>query len=350
MNLNPKRILIVRLSAIGDVIDTMHTLRALRAGLPDSRIDWVVESSSAPLLQNHPDLNECLVVPRKKWGRWVCTRGLLLDRESARTAARIKANDYTLVLDLHGNFKSAMTARLARAPIVGFPKGHCRELNHFFSTCCSKIANERCHRIERALSVLPVLGLGANFAQGVIPIAEEDRSAVQAFLKAHDLQAARLAVLNPATSPAGLHKRWPDAHWAALGARLIDEGFQVLFTHAPGEEFMIRNIMQAAPEQACSWCPSLLQLGALFECAHVVVSPDTGPTHLAVALDVPLVALYGPTNPRVYGPFCNTHAKAIWKEDPDTAPARSKIMGLMHKIKVDEVLAACLSVAGSSSK
>ncbi|MBL9088058.1 MAG: glycosyltransferase family 9 protein, partial [Planctomycetia bacterium] len=178
----PRRVLVVRLSAVGDVLHALPAVHALAAARPDVEVDWLVEDRAAALLEGHPDLARVHVVPRARWRRSLrrplAAPGALLD--VVRFVARLLRRRYDAVVDLQGNLKSGLWAAAAGAPVrVGLASDDAREGNGFFVNRRVPVARTVRHRVERALRVLGVVaGAPLPFAGGgVAPVAADGHAA-----------------------------------------------------------------------------------------------------------------------------------------------------------------------------
>lgn len=308
----PHRVLVVRLSAVGDVLHALPAVHALAAARPDVEIDWLVEDRAAALVEGHPDLATVHVVPRARWRRTLrrplSVPGTLLD--VARFVGRLLRRRYDAVVDLQGNLKSGLWAAVAGAPVrVGLASGEAREANGFFVNRRVAVPAGVRHRVERALRVVGVVaGAPLPFAGGgVAPVAADGDAAawVARALEGRGLGTRGFVVLHPGTSRFGAFKRWPTDRFAALAARVVREtGAAVVLTGAPGEEPLVDAVAAAAGVPTTGLVtPNLATLAALLARARFVVAADTGPLHLAAGLGVPVVGLFGPKDAAVYGPY-----------------------------------------------
>lgn len=340
----PARVLIVRLSAIGDVVNTLPALSLLKRRRPDVYVGFVVEDRARDLIVNHPLVDRAYVFPRRRWRSLLASPGgwARLAREVRDYARDLRSGRWDAVLDEQGNLKGAVHALASRAPRrVGFARGFNYELNHWFSTEQVTPPASRPHRVDKFVSLLSAIGVAGDEREYVLPADQGARSRVAGFLDGAGIAAGRAAVLHPGTSDHGAEKRWPPERFAAL-ARVVHErlGRPVLVTWGPGEEDLARRVVELSggtarlgPKTA-----SLLELVELLRAAAVFVSADTGPMHLAAAVGVRCVALFGPKDPRVYRPYGEGHV-VIRHAGAGSAPA-------MHRIEVEEVFAAVAAELG----
>ena len=351
-----ERILLVRLSAIGDVLQCLHALAALRAARPGASIHWLVEDRCASILQGHPHLDGVVVFARSAFRREV-RRPWLWPAAIARILRlrrELRALRPTVSVELQGNLKGALLARLAGAPRrIGLAPGQGgKEKSHRFATEHVRLPAPPVHRADRARALLAPLGVGAAApppeVAGVAaagPWAEES-------LRALGLKPGRYAVFHPGVSGFGDFKRWPPERYADLARRLRDDrGLPVLLTAGPGEEALADEVAAASGGAARRAPPtrSLAELGALLARAAVVVGADTGPVHLAAVLGVPTVALFGPKDPAVYAPK-GRGVRVVWKQ-VWCSPCRLRRCGdpvCMTAMRLDEVLPAVEAALGGS--
>lgn len=306
------RILIVKLSAIGDVIHTLPALMTLRRHRPDAEIHWIVEESGSALLSGHPALNQLLVVPRRpqrseaireSWGT-AMSRWWGFAREFRQTR-------YDLALDFQGLAKSALWMVLARSPRkAGFGRGLPRSNEGAWLALNERMAppSADMHALDRGLHLISGLGFERGpIEYGLVRDADDERH-VEALLATGGIGAGHCFVaVNPVT-------RWPTKDWeasrfAATCDRLTAAGWPVVFTGGGGDRAEIDAIvalMQSRPLRL-EGRTSLRQLAALYRRSALLLTTDTGPMHLAAAVGTPVVALFGPTAPCRTGPYGEGH-------------------------------------------
>lgn len=306
-----RRILFIRLSAIGDVINTLPALAALRDAEPDARIGYVVEDKARDVLRGHPDIDDLFVFPKKRWLTWCRTPGGLLRavREAREYIRRIRACRWDIALDFQGNLKGALHSLLSGAPRrIGFAPGHTYEFNHLFSTEHVVPPGRRIHRVEKFLSLLDPLGIPRRVPPWRLPEDPGSRSRIEDYLRRTG--ANGYIILHPGTSGFAVEKRWPPDRYGTLAKRVVDElGLDVLVTWGPGERPIAARVLRES-EQRARLSPkteSLLDLAELIRRARLFVSGDTGPMHLAAACGTPCISLFGPKDPAIYRPWGESH-------------------------------------------
>jgi len=306
--LRARRVGIVRLSALGDVVNTLPALAALRGARPEAHLVWVVETASAGLLEGHPLLDDLIVVNRKEWEGSLFRPHRLpgVAGEVRRLAQRLREARLDLVIDFQGNLRSATVAWMTRAPLrVGLGRGHGKELSHLLANVRIELPPGPLHRVERALAILEALGLEVADSRPVVPVTERDRARVDDFLRGAGMANGPFAVVHPGTSRFGRYKQWPLARWAEVAGRLhAERGLRVVVTHGPGETEAAQAVAESAGGAGVvAPALALRELGELCRRCHLFLSADTGPMHLASAVGAPVVALFGPKDPRFYGPY-----------------------------------------------
>jgi lipopolysaccharide heptosyltransferase I len=281
------RLLLVRLSALGDVAMGLHVLATVRARQPDARVGWLVEDRFAGLLQGHPQIDVLHVYARRRARvPWVL----------AELLKELRRERYDLALDLQGNLKSGFLARLAGAKrTMGLDAPLAREGNRFFVT--ERVPPPAGHRLDAYLKLLDhAIGPGGT-APATVPASGERHGAL---------------VLHPGVSRFGAFKRWPAASFAELADRLAARlEAPVILTAGPGERVDADDVRARMHRAATIAEPKGLRaLADLLLGARLFVASDTGPAHIAAALGVPTITLFGPKDPAVMAPV-GPRARAV---------------------------------------
>jgi lipopolysaccharide heptosyltransferase I len=286
------KILVVRLSAVGDCVHALPAVRALRERFPGAHLSWAVDDRAAPLLEGLPEVNDFLVMPRRalrgkgRVARW---------RRLSTYRRELKAAGFDVAVDLQGLAKSALVGFFSRAATrIGFPRaGGAREMAWIFYNCTPEVPEEARHVAEKSRALLAPLGvdLSAPLPSPSIPEHPEAARRVAGLLDELGLGEERFAVLNPGAGwPT---KLWPPEHFAALAAKLgSDFGLEVLVTWFGPEREMAEAIC-AGGEARLAPPTDLQELAELLRRAALYVGSDTGPTHIAAAVGAPTVALFG---------------------------------------------------------
>jgi lipopolysaccharide heptosyltransferase I len=293
------RILIVRTSAMGDVVHSLPVLSALRRHLPEARIGWVIEQAFAPLLDGHPDLDRLITVRLRAWRRRPLSAGVR--REIGAAVAELRRFRPDVALDLMGNHKGGLLALASGARRrFGASAGTRRERSSGWWINRPVTVRGR-HAVDRALELATALGAGtaaADFGgdklfRSVPPQAAE-------FLSGRDGP----FVLIQAGAGWG-NKTYPPAWWGRVASGLRRRaGVEVWVPVAPGEEDLARAVVAASAGAARAVDAAPLPfLAALLRRSRLVLGGDTGPIHLAHALGTPVLCLIGPTDPERNGPY-----------------------------------------------
>jgi ADP-heptose:LPS heptosyltransferase len=235
-----------------------------------------------------------------------------------------------VALDFQGSLKSALIARLSGAPRrVGFASGHSRELSWLLTNEHVHPPHRFLNRVARNLLLAEAVGGRGDLITVGLAERLEDGTRAEAMLRDLCPAGSPAVVLSPGTSRLQARKRWPAGHFGRLAARLrSDPGVAPLVAWGPGEEEMARDVV-AASDGAAALMPAtaLRVLAAVLRRAALFVGADTGPMHLAWAVGCPVVALFGPTDPRLNAPVGPGHAVLRRGES-------------MHALPVEEVAAA----------
>ena len=323
----PEKLLIVRLSALGDVVDVLPALRSLRSHFPDSKIAWLVEDRTSDILSDHPDIDEIIVFPRKRWQRNIFKINKFFDTLSDIIFfyKKLRSDSYDCVIDFHGNLKSGiMTFLTGSKNRIGFGKGHCKEFNYLFTKYHIYPAKKRMHRIERNLSLLSGLHISTHFQKPEIPISAECDKFVTRFLDTINSSSKTIIIVHACTSEYGSYKRWSTSNYAIL-TDMILEHFEakIIFTWGPNELDIVNEIvgkMRGSASVACK--TTIKQLTELIRHADLFIGGDTGPLHIASTLCIPTAAIFRPKDPIVYGPY-NGRSIVVNKELP-CSPCRKR--------------------------
>jgi lipopolysaccharide heptosyltransferase I len=292
------RILIIRLSAIGDVVRVLPALHALRTRFPHAQIDWAVEDKSHAVIEGHPDLDQCLVFQRPA---------------NKRTAARsflrflhfIEEERYDITLDFHGSFKSGLIARASRAPErYGFARPRARELSYLFSRRRVRLPAQPINRVEENLELCGALGATARHFEVPLYVPPAVQEEVDDFFDRRFDGLKRVVAVHPAVERP--EKQWPLASYAALTDLLQSDGrFDVLLTWGPGQEHVARQVYDRARRKPviAPETPGIKHYAWLVQRASLYFGGDTGPMHIAAAMGTPVVAVFGGTDPVRHAPL-----------------------------------------------
>ena len=295
----PSRVLIVRLSALGDVVHCLPAIAALRAHWPNTKFDAVTEELGRIVLEGHPEIDRLLVLQRKAWLRDLRRgRGLVRHGRAAVAFAReLRAHRYDAIVDFQGNSRSFGIGLVARAPVrFTHHRSEVKESGAIGARSPAEPAG-RGHRIDKNLHLVRALGWSGELSD-VVP--KHERSLVEET----EARRARPVLVQPFVSRHGLFKQWPVESFVRLIRSLRERAIEVVLSCGPGEEEDARALVAACPPGVTISppTPTAAEFAALLESARVFVAADTGPLHLAAHLGTPVVGLYGPKDPAVYAP------------------------------------------------
>lgn len=305
------RILLIRTSALGDVVHCLPVLTALRRHLPRARIGWLVEEAMAPLLEGHPDLDELIVVRLRSWRRRPFSPGTLGQIRAFFTALHDFAPE--VVLDLMGNHKAGILAALSLADLRIGPAAAARREPSSALWISHPVPVNGGHAVDRVLSLLPALGLPPEPPDfGPEKLFPTVPPTSQRLLEVHP---EPYVLIHPGAGWG--NKRYPASWWGEVATRLREAaGLAVRVTASPGEEELAREVHRASGGAAeILPAPDLPTLAAFLRPARLVVGGDTGPIHLAHALGTSVLCLMGPTDPQVHGPY-GAPERALWRALP----------------------------------
>jgi heptosyltransferase I len=290
------KILIVKLGSIGDIVHALPAAAAIRRALPRAEISWVVERRSAEILRDNPILETLIEVDTKVLRRWPMSGETL--PATRRQLRRLRASPFDIAIDFQGLLKSALIARLSGAlRRVGFGRAALREPASRF------LLTERVNVPARAHVIRKNLALAAGALGVTLPERADDFEFPIAVSRAHEREAEevvqqvgeKFTILNPGGG-------WPTKLWdaqrfgALADALLFNFGLRSVVTYGPGERELAERAAASSRTGAAHLAsPTLKGFFALARRASLYVGGDTGPTHLAVAADAPVVGLFGPT-------------------------------------------------------
>ncbi|MBM4004361.1 MAG: glycosyltransferase family 9 protein [Planctomycetes bacterium] len=336
---NP-RVVITRLSAIGDCILTLPVACAIRDQLPDAKIAWVTEPGAATLLRNHAAIDELIVAP-KGW--------LKSPREIMNVRRRLRRFGCTVAIDPQSLAKSAIASWLSSArQRIGFAAPQGRELSTFLNN--HRMVPKREHLVDRQLELLQPLGILEPAVRFDVARDAEAEASIRDWLDADGFD--RFAVINPG---AGWDSRlWPVERYAAVAAFL-------------GHRFGLPSLVVWAGAREQAWADSIAmnsqghafaarstrlpELASLLRRSTLFVGSDTGPMHLAAAVGTPCVAIHGPTQPALSGPYGHGHrAVQAYYQQGTSRQRRSGSNAAMLAVFVDDVCQACVEVLEDNSR
>jgi len=303
-----ERLLVVRLSAMGDVIHTLPAVHALRAAFPQATIGWLIEERWAELLcapgsprrgprsPQRPLVDQVHTINLKTWRRSLL--GIHTLQKIATVWNDVRDAHYDAAIDLQGALRSALLARWSGAHVVyGAAQPRESPASLWYTRCA---ITRGTHIIEQNVSLAEMI------AQKKMPVPRvdlpHDPQAEAEIAQGLELRGVRdFAILNPGAGWGA--KRWPAERYGEVARRLAVAGICPLVNYGPGEEELFRAVLAASGGRARPTKGTITGLIALTRRARVFIGGDTGPLHLAAALGIPVVAIYGPTDPARNGPY-----------------------------------------------
>lgn len=329
------RVLIFRLSAIGDCVHGLPVACALRDYDPTLEIGWVVEGRTAEILRGHRSIDKVINIPRGWYKSWATMT-------EARQAVRQFEPDVTI--DLQGLTKSAALAACSGAKTrVGFSGTEGRELSAWFNNL--KMPATATHVVDKNLELLTLLGIVPHAARFDLVIETAHTTKIHHWAGEQHLSKG-FVVLNPGAGWAS--KRWPVERFSAVARKLHERcGLHSVVAWAPGDEKNWAEQIVAESLGAALLAPptTLLELTALCREAKLFISGDTGPLHLAAAVDTPCVALFGASDAQRNGPYGHQHrALQPVKLEGPSRMRRNADNAAVSAISVDHVVGAACSI------
>jgi len=332
---NWKRLLIVRLGSMGDIIHTLPAATALRKALPAAMIGWVVEERWAELLctlptprsgprsLQRPLVDKLHTVNTKAW------RNSPLSTQTweqiAAGLSELRAPRYEVVVDFQGAIRSALIARWSGAPLTyGFAQSRENPASMFYSR---RTIARGAHIVEQNLSLAEAVAqIPLQLPTIEFPRPEDTERECEAWFRqrgiGNDNGKDRFAILNPGAGWGA--KQWSAERYGEVAQRLAEDGVKSLINYGPGEEELAKAVEAASAGAAAGVTCSLTQLIALTRRARLFIGGDTGPMHLAAALGIPVVAIFGPTSPARNGPFATRSIVLRSPSSPTTHTRRAQ--------------------------
>ncbi|MCF7990186.1 MAG: lipopolysaccharide heptosyltransferase II [Thiohalocapsa sp.] len=343
----PRRILLVRLSAIGDIVFASSLVSCFRRAYPDAHIAWLAQPECAALLRNHPDLDEVVEWPighlRDLWRRRRLAEVL---RHSRRLVTELRRRDFDLAVDLQGLMKSALPVRLSGAPVrigLGTREGGALLMTRVVDRGgdSARIGSEYLHLAE-------TLGLPVDGFEMAVHYSASAGAGADRLIGEHGLGRG-FAVICPFTTR--LQKHWFPDRWAALARRVRDQlGLPVVVLGGPDDRDAAALIAADAAGAAVDLAgrTSLQEAAAMIERSRALIGVDTGLSHMGIALKRPTLLLFGSTCP--YTDTARPEAQVLYHAmDCSPCKRRPTCGGLFHcmrAIEVDEVMRALRALPG----
>ncbi len=357
IDLDGKRILIVKQSSLGDIVHTLPVVHALKRCHPTCRIGWIAEQGFAPLVERDPvvDWVHAIHIPSTSnpdSGRTAYPQALIATLHTLRQLrAAFAEAPYDLVLDLHASFRSGLLA-LANSGGLRIGFAGARELNTLFQHHLVSNPEGKTHAVDKNLLFCRFLECEPMAEDFHLCASPEDRQVVARFLVEQGIDdSAPLVYVNPTAR--WQSKFWLAERWAALADRLLMAGVIPVFGGGPGDAAYIKQITDLMRERAVVTAGrlNLTESAALMHRAAAYVGLDTGPMHMAAMAGISVVALFGPTHPERVGPYGPGHV-VLQAAGLDCLCCRKRTCGhlsCMRGITVDRVEAAVMAQVGKQT-
>jgi heptosyltransferase-1 len=305
---DPESLLIVRLGAMGDIIHTLPAATALRNALPNTRIGWIVEERWAELLcaRNFPRsgrrsparplVDFVHAVDTKAWRKSLLSKAT--QRQISAALHEVRGLKYEIAVDFQGALKSAVIARCAGAgTIFGQERPRESPARVFYNR---RVATEKVHVVEQYFSLAEAVA-GKSLPIPTVEFPHDDHAEADIAKKLVGPEEKQFAILTPGAGWGA--KQWPPERYGAVANALADDGLIPIINSGPREEALAQAVQKASNGKAHLISCSIAELIALTRRARLFIGGDTGPLHLAAALQVPVVAIFGPTDPARNGPY-----------------------------------------------
>lgn len=342
---NENRVLVVRLSAMGDIIHALPAITALRQARPDLKIGWLVEERWVELLCARESDRFAPCSAAKPLADWVHTTNFAAWRralfsgetwhEAANLYREVRNRQYQVALDLQGAIRSALMAAASGAGMrVGAAQPRERAAQMFYTR---SVAVQGAHVVQHALSLASELaGRELEYVEPCFPVDGAAERWAAEFTAAGG--GKPLAILNPGAGWGA--KCWPARSFGAVARSLAERGMAVAVNYGPGEEALAQEVQRSSGGVATPVNCSVGELMALTRRAGLFIGGDTGPMHLAAALRVPVVALFGPTRPERNGPFATRNVVLRSADSRDDTSHASRADAGLVAITPEAVLTA----------
>jgi len=348
-----ERLLIVRLSAMGDIIHALPAAAVLRKAFPNAMIGWVVEERWAELLCTLPTARCGPRSPQRPLADKVHTVNLKSWRRSlfspqtweqiGAALSELRGTKYQVAVDFQGAARSAIIAHWSGASTIYGAMQPRENIASMFYT--RQVITQGEHVVEQNVSLAQAV-VESNFSIPEVEMPRDESADKNCELKLGQLGITDFAILNPGAGWGA--KQWPAERYGTVAAELARSGLKSLINFGPGEEDLAGQVETASDGAAQPISCSLTQLIALTRRAKLFIGGDTGPLHLAAALNIPVVGIYGPTNPARNGPF-ETRSIVLRSESSITSHKRRQAAeeGLLE-ISAQQVAAAARKLLGGT--
>ncbi|MXZ01572.1 lipopolysaccharide heptosyltransferase II [Candidatus Poribacteria bacterium] len=304
---NINKILVIRVDGIGDLLNATPAIALLRESYPSAEITVLARPLNAPVLIGNSDVDRILIFDRKGKHRGISVR--------LQFYRQLRRERFQLVVAMQTAMWSHLVAFLSGAPyrLGRYQKRFRSTLTHAWR---GQYRKGETHEVDRNLELVRLICNGDGQRKLIFHLSPDEVAAAKANLASWGI--------TPETFLIGIHpggssfdKRWPEKQYAELADRLSHQyNAKILLLRGPEESELVRNIQAAMESPAISYAPETIrELGALLSCCDLVVCNDSGPMHLAAALDVPMVAIFGPTDHVAWHPL-SENASIVRRDMP----------------------------------
>lgn len=349
-------ILIVKLSAIGDVIHTLPAVNAVRRHYPSAHITWLVEEAAADLVRNHPALDRVLVSRRKAWFKGLRSRRWPSHLSEIKSFIQtLRDRTYDLVFDFQASLKGAVLIAFIKAGRkIGFGPGlEHQELSYWVLNERVPAVSMEIHALDRGLMMLDAIGIPRGPIEYRLPVTTGHRLKADRLLTEAGLSVGQaFMVINPVAK--WDTKLWDQVKFAETADRLHSAtGLPVIFSGGPEDRSYNDAVISRMRTSAVNLAgrTNLMTLAALLEKARLMITTDTGPMHMAAAVKTRTVALFGPTAPWRTGPHGPGHrvVRAEMPCGPCFKRGCTETVNCMDAIGVEAVIAAAQDLLASEA-
>ena len=331
-----KNILIIKPSSLGDIVLALPALSALRRNFPNAKISWLVRPEFEPLIKNHPHLTNTILFDRKLLGKWWCNRQSFSCLVSL--IRQLRSSRFDAVFDFQGLFRTALFSWLSGCK-KRFGMAAAREFGHIFYT--HKITQNKAsiNLVDYYLKMVKTAGCKNIDVEFVLPQNQQDVDSANKLLTENGISDNNYAVLVPGSAHAD--KCWPIERFAVIAEKISSQfNMSIIATGTKSERAVVEKIKSicGVPIINLAGLTGIGELTAILKNAKIVISNDTGPGHIAAALDVPLVLIFGRSNPARVAPYGRGNCVAA--AEPNSRGFKPDSTKSKHDIKavtVDEV-------------
>lgn len=341
-----KNILIIKPSALGDIVQVLPALGALRRSFPQAQISWLLRPELAPLLKNNPGLTRIIPFDRKFLGKAWFHPGAFAALLSL--FRRLRRSKFDAVFDFQGLFRTAFLAHISGCKNT-FGLVNAKELSGFFYTHRIRQRPDSIHVVDHYMDVIRAAGASDLNVEFTLPRDPDADESLARILASDNIASQDYAVLVPGS--AHLDKCWPIDRFAALARKLSSEhNLAIIATGTKAETGLVEKLLESAdiPITNLADKTSIAQLIALLRGAKLVVSNDTGPGHIAAALGKPVVMIFGRSNPARVEPYGRKNCVAAI--NPNSRGPLPNSANPMHNIRLitlrDVYDKVCIQLSG----